>query len=176
MMDGMFFCALDWGAIATFAAGAMAVSAALLVGMWQHDILMIQATIQNRQSEILAGQLALEQQRAKAELYDRRLHVYSAARAWLTHIHRERQVPQGTLDDEFKEAVDRATFLFPKSVSDELAGWMITASRFRLSQSGYEQAGGTDLKKRADLYYNQLAEALAYLPDLFADQLSISEV
>lgn len=110
---------MNWEA----AAGFSAVLAALIVGL--------------RQSGILSRQVRLEQQKAQADVFDRRMAVYDATREWLmfmndvgrapwehgpdaahgTSVEREREK---TIKSNYLTEFEKARFLFSPAVFERL--------------------------------------------------------
>lgn len=114
-------------ALGTLIAGGAAVYGAWRLGKRQADISKELATaatnqteIQRQQSQILAGQLELDRHRAKADLFDRRMAVYSSAREWVDELLRTGNAPNDEFHTNFGAAMDAAAFLFPVSISDYL--------------------------------------------------------
>lgn len=100
-----------WAAAITAVPAILAVIAAGIVG--------------KRQLIIMAAAHSLEDQRLRAELYDRRSAIYSAARAFVHSVQFPRVIPgisgpEGSLFRDFTEAVAASEFLF----DDKVAGIM----------------------------------------------------
>lgn len=81
---------IDWSAWATLVVGIAAVVGAFLVGQKQAQISLRQTEIASRQAEIMEKQTAIaslqaeiEQTRLRAELYDRRVLIYSGIETFL---------------------------------------------------------------------------------------------
>lgn len=110
-----------WGAIATGATGALAVGAAILVGLRQAGISTRQTDILDRQATIMEAQIELERKRVAHELYDRRYKVFMATSFIIIEaLKSNNQQPDKDKDNDFTMARWEARFLFPNNVFIDL--------------------------------------------------------
>jgi hypothetical protein len=184
----MRFDYLSWEAFATLLTGALAVGAAILVGLRQTDIQTKQVLIQNRLAD-------MEELKLREALFEARYQVYNASRRWLTatimggvppysfkdELPEGRQPLELKWADEFLDAVDRSAFLFRPSVGELLfemwkAGEVLTRHKRMLADPG------TASKKEREESVEKRAAALKYLTELvpkfsnqFGDELILTK-
>lgn len=110
-----------WGAIATGATGALAVGAAILVGLRQAGISTRQTDIIDRQASIMEAQIELERKRVAHELYDRRYKVFMATSFIIVEaLTPSNKQPDKEKENDFTMARWESRFLFPNNVFVEL--------------------------------------------------------
>lgn len=118
--------------------GALAVGAAVLVGLRQAKIMAEQTAIANRQVE-------LEVLKLRSDLFDRRVQVYESAHRWLGTILQTAAAPEGDMRREYGRAMDRAKFLFRPQVYARMKELWDLSVRLTLEkgQNEHERAGAT---------------------------------
>jgi hypothetical protein len=99
---------IDWSAWATLVVGIAAVIGAVLIGKKQAAIALMQAGISDRQARIMERQTEIagrqadtEHTRLRAELYDRRVLVYSGIERYLI----DASSNDGKVSDEVRQAL-----------------------------------------------------------------------
>jgi hypothetical protein len=123
------WCAFTWEAFATLATGAAAVGGATFIGLRQLKITGQQAGIAarqtdvaSRQADILEHQVQVDRAKLRADLFDRRLAVYKACKAYI----RGAMSVRAEFDTSFELAqelgtqLEQAEFLFAGEVRELL--------------------------------------------------------
>lgn len=105
----------SWEAFATLATGFAAVAGAIVIGRRQ-------LAINERQIVVAARQARAEELALRAELFDRRLAVYRAVKAYLRHAGslRTDSLPDVEVWQKFAEEMEQAQFLFDGSTQQRL--------------------------------------------------------
>jgi|GEM_PF-3407851 len=158
-----------WAALIALLGGLLALLGAWLIGIRQ-------IKIQHLQTRIANGMFAIEQTRLKAELYDRRVQVYAATKAFLDTIITRGVVPghtheQGvTLDEDiyrqFMDASSAAQFLFDDDVVEYLQQvWTLAMSLHSaaMQQTAGERTENSELKSDAITRQWQIRDRLVEL-------------
>jgi hypothetical protein len=101
----MTFDYLSWEAFATLLTGALAVSAAYIVGV--------------RQQKIAERQVLILQRQLSSELFERKYAVYAATLDLIKEALQVRDFPEKS-DPEFLSQREKAKFLFPEEVGNQL--------------------------------------------------------
>lgn len=187
MTPPMTFDYLSWDAFATLLTGALAVGAALLVGLRQTDIQTKQVTIQNRLAD-------LEDLKLRQALFEERYQVYNASRKWLVATLQYGRPPYPTknlsepqqqlelkLADEFLDALDRSRFLFPPSVRETLwkmwtSGQELIHADRTLERESTPQEAREKAADKHDEAFTYLESLLPDFSNLFGDDLVLSAV
>jgi hypothetical protein len=162
----------SWEAFATLVAGILAVIAAGVIG-WR------QSQISKRQAEILDGQLQLERQRHKAELFEKRFAVYEATRKILQNLMKHANEPEDEFKRAYLVAIDQSKFLFRHDVYESLDRlWrdicMFSANKAQMTHN-FETIGtyGQAEIDRNQAYLLAFMNQLDNLSDLFGDELRL---
>lgn len=181
----MTFDYLSWEAFATLLTGALAVGAALLVGLRQTDIQTKQVLIQNRLAD-------LEEFKLKEALFDARYAVYNGARMWLLATVQAGTPPYSIKDlkgetkaaefkwaNDFLDALDRSRFLFRPSVRAELVKMYEAGQELRQADRALERDSTTqEQRERAadkhDEAFKYLSGLLGNFSDIFGDELKLT--
>ena len=113
MISTATLCTIDWQAVATAVTGVLAVGAAVYVGRRQ-------TKIADRQTKILDRQSAIEGQKLKADLFERRLATFEATADFITRFqdYGRDQHAEGRV--VFFQKLRESQFLFGPSVHDSL--------------------------------------------------------
>lgn len=112
------------------------------VGQRQIEIASRQVDIADRQTKVAADAHLLEQQRVRAELYEKRSEIYGAARKFINTILMTGTVPgrnpehelDAQIAQEFQEALGAAAFLFDDKVADLMGDIFDTSVEFHLER------------------------------------------
>jgi hypothetical protein len=174
--------AMVWAAFIGFAGGLAALVGALIVGSRQIGI-------QERQTKVVEATLGLEELTVKAQLFEKRLAVYDAARAFVREIVVSNHVPgwgssnetrQVKLDADFREAMDRSRFLFRPSVSKNLAHIWRLANEFHFhvpspgpADESEDEKNSREVQEIVRKHAHFLA-VLDTMSDIFGDELVLS--
>lgn len=129
MTCGINWCGFTWEAFATLTAGCAAVGGATWVGLRQLRVTAQQASIadrqagvMSRQADILEHQVQVERAKLRADLFDRRLAVYKASKAYI----RDAMTVRVDFDsnpeiwNELTVQLEQAEFLFAGDVRSRL--------------------------------------------------------
>jgi len=184
-MPPMTFDYLSWEAFATLLTGALAVGAALIVGLRQTDIQTKQVVIQHRLAD-------LEEMKLRQALFEARYQVYNASRKWLVATVKYGSPPYSAKDlagaqkvvemkwaDEFLDALDRSRFLFRPAVRDVLvkmwnAGEDIIQADRALERERTTQEQREKAADKHDEAFKYLSGLLGDFSDLFGDELVLT--
>lgn len=185
MIAPMDFDYLSWEAFATLLAGALAVGAAIYVGLRQTQIQTKQVLIQDRLAE-------LEELKLRQALFDARYQVYNASRKWLVFTVQHGSPPYSTKGleeaqlavemkwaDEFLDAVDRSRFLFRPAVRQVLfkmweSGQVLTRMERALERDTTTQDQRENAADRHDEAFTYLTGLLSGFSDVFGDELVLT--
>lgn len=165
----------------TLLTGALAVGAALLVGMRQTEIQQKQVAIQNRLAD-------LEELKLREALFEARYQTYNSARMWLLATVQAGKPPySGNLKGETKEAefkwagefldaLDRSRFLFRPSVRAELekmyeAGQALLQADKVLEREGSSHEQRQKAADKHDEAFQYLSNLLVNFSEIFGDEL-----
>lgn len=146
------------------------------VGQRQIDIASRQVDIADRQTKVAAAAHLLEQQRVRAELYEKRSEIYGAARKFVNTILMSGRIPGRNPDDpygvqvyqDFQEALGAAAFLFDGKVADLMFEIYNTSAEFYLDELVsppplkpiQRVMGRTDIISRFRRHNDELTEAV----------------
>jgi hypothetical protein len=123
------WCGFTWEAFATLAAGGAAVGGATLIGLrqlrvtaQQAEIADRQATVMSRQADILEHQVQVDRAKLRADLFDRRLAVFKACKAYIRDAMTIRVdfEPTPAVWRELADQLEQAEFLFAGDVRSRL--------------------------------------------------------
>jgi hypothetical protein len=163
-----------WEAFATLATGALAVGAAVLVGLRQ-------AKISDQQRIILAQQVELDAFRLRHELFERRFAIYEDTQRYISSIFKDGDAPSDRIQNAYLGTVDKAKFLFKPSVCGDLDEiWKKSQRLFQLKRQfahavhGDEEAHQKAAAEEAELL-NWLFSRLAKLSEIFGDEIKLGE-
>lgn len=170
------------GALATLIVGMAAVRAAKLVGFKQAGIQSEQASIAERQTDILAKQVDLANATLRSELFERRIDIFANATDFL--ILMEVYAKGGAQDEVLAFSVDvrLSRFLFRSEVHEAMREiWgkfqklKIAKQKLNSPMALYEtpETEKTVMRKEIDGILAWRDDRLETLTDLFADDLTI---
>jgi hypothetical protein len=145
-----------WEALATAITGALAVAGAVWIGRKQ-------VQISDKQTEIQAALAKIEEEKLRAELFDKRFAVYDATARFIGETLARGRFPQDDTRREFELALDRSKFLFPPSVKRELV---------ELHNKAIALDAAVDGRAGLQIYFSERLETLA---DLFGDELRLGD-
>jgi hypothetical protein len=122
MVCPIAWCSFTWEAFSTLTAGLAAVVGATVVGIRQIRVTSKQSDIASRQADILAHQVEVDRAKLRADLFDRRLAVYKACKAYIREAMNLRVefFINWQIQDELARQLEQAEFLFAGSVTDLL--------------------------------------------------------
>jgi len=129
MTCGINWCDFTWEAFATLTAGCGAVGGATWVGLrqlrvtaQQASIADRQASVMSRQADILEHQVQVDRAKLRADLFDRRLAVYKASKAYIRDAMTVRADfdPNPEVWTELTLQLEQAEFLFAGDVRSRL--------------------------------------------------------
>lgn len=129
MTCGVNWCGFTWEAFATLTAGCAAVGGATWVGLRQLRVTAQQASIadrqvgiMSRQADISEHQVQVDRAKLRADLFDRRLAVYKASKAYIRDamIVRADFDPNPEIWNELTVQLEQAEFLFAGNVRSRL--------------------------------------------------------
>lgn len=168
----VFFCsdnpeakAILWAAVIAAVPALLAVIGAFLIGQRQLQLLDYQAALQG---EIGIRAAEIEKGKLKADLFDRRMAVYTAAQAFVGVIMAEGEGPQfktkgsveeierqATIAREFSDAIGVSKYLFSQEVHDSLLNdlWRGSANLHFHNTSKVED-GNDHAAKAMDLFHD----------------------
>jgi len=162
---------IAWDAWATLAAGSAAVVGAYRIGLRQ-------IATAERQSEIANRQVEQQRLQLRAELYDRRVAVYSAIREYGFRASTGNPVP-AEIQRSFYEALNGSRFLF----GAELQAWVqelhSVAVRLQVAMERLTRANSPITDKMIDAVEERQDELSAILKELdsrFAAYLGFEEL
>ncbi len=138
---------LSWEAFATLATGFAAVIAATIIGLRQAKIASKQAEISGNQTEILKRQVALQEQTFRAELYERRMHIYNSAKSYYAACLSFEPLSDG-VQDGITESAGSAAFLFNEEFSDALLDFYYLGMGLKHKQHELSLMPDHDSRKR----------------------------
>ncbi|HIK64650.1 MAG TPA: hypothetical protein EYG02_06430 [Henriciella marina] len=117
---------------------------------------------------ITRRQVALEELKLRADLYDQRMEIYSATREWFNAFLQEGKIPQDERRQKFIDAVYTSEFLFRPEVSQSLRTWY---------DLGVKHAMQTATKKHDDALHTskQLTDASNTLHELFGPDMRVGD-
>ena len=155
------------------ATGFAAVGAAAWVGRNQ-------MSISQKQTEILARQVRLQELTLRSDLFEKRYAVYVATREYLSKIMAVDGPPGEEIETRFLLSLDQAKFLFRSEVHDRLDAVRKESLQLFMLKSmmmnSFEQFGhyGVDGEvERHTALLNGTYDRLANLSELFGDELAL---
>lgn len=163
--------AIAWDAWATLAAGSAAVVGAYRIGLRQ-------IATAERQTEIANRQVDQQRLQIRADLYDRRVAVYSAIREYAYRASTGNVVPSD-VQRSFFEALNGSRFLF----GAELQGWVqelhTVAVRLQVANERITRTHGAvtdEMLTAVEQRHDQLNAILSELDTRFAAYLGFEEL
>jgi hypothetical protein len=168
-------CDVDWGALATFSAGLMAVGGAVWVGRKQ-------VAVAARQAEILDRQAKLAELTLRHELFDRRWKVFEATRNFIAGVINDDGVPSDAVLRAFFVAQIEAQYLFPNGVYQalrEISDRALENSAVKTTmQALYQKEGhyGNDNVEKFHATMQWLNDRLHHLSDIFGADLNMAQL
>lgn len=185
-MPPMSFDYMSWEAFMTLLTGALAVGAALIVGMRQTDIQREQVAIQNRLAD-------LEELKLRQALFEARYQTYNSARMWLLATVQAGTPPYSVKDlkgetreaefrwaNDFLDALDRSRFLFRPAVRAELvkmheAGQALLQADKALERDSSSHEQREKAANKHDEAFTYLSNLLVNFSDVFGDELKLTQ-
>lgn len=116
--------AFEWGDFATLVTGAIAAIGAVWIGMRQ-------SKISDRQTEILNHQVEIESISLRAEMYDRRIKIYTDLRTYLVNIWNEEYLNNIDNLQSFFVALEGSRFLFGDEIHNLVNSAALDVLKFR---------------------------------------------
>jgi hypothetical protein len=166
-MGTIHWAEFDWPSFATLATGAMAVLAALVVGLKQTHIA-------DRQTKILEQQTKLAELTLRHNLFEKRYVIYDATRHFLGEILSHATRPKNETQQRFISALLESKLLFRPEVYEGLDAIWKRATTFYVANSE-EKRGGVEAIQRSHDLLNALSDDLTGLVALFGDELRLSD-
>lgn len=189
------WCAFTWEAFATLTTGALAVGGAVFIGLRQLDltreqskIASRQADVASRQADLLEHQVQVDRANLRADLFERRLAVYKACKAYIREAIRAKGDFDGSLEVAVAlgEQLEQAQFLFSGEVrrrledaaerSDELLGEREVLRDLRTSASARTIEGRNAMQEQAEKVREMnsaLRSELAGLAETMGDEMRL---
>lgn len=175
---------IDWSAWATLVVGIAAVIGAFVIGLRQvgiagrqADITFRQAEIMDRQTHIAERQAETERTRLRAELYDRRVLVFTGIEQFLEEalIRDGAVTPQ--LTESFNRSMSIAPFLLGKDVEELGRSIAKIAYKLRLHMSRLDRTEDlnlrTEMQDRAIAMNTELHDSGKTLKEMMEQYLSL---
>jgi hypothetical protein len=162
-----------WEAFATLFTGMSAVGGAVTLGIRQ-------MRISERQNEILTRQNWLGELTLRSQLFDRRMEVYEAVRAYIVQIATHAAPPDREFEQEFFKAASASRFLFSAGVDRNIDQIWRKANGFRAlwttMRHTFETEGhyGDGNPEREGEYLRWFMDRLATLPEVFGDEIRLA--
>jgi hypothetical protein len=174
------WCGMDWQAFATLFTGVIAVGGATIIGVKQTTIARRQVEIAERQTAIAEAQAASAESQSltakmaqRADVFDLRFGVYSEIEKFIGTSLSGDFDQLTALDRSLKEALQRAQFLFPQSVRDELKIAFALADECALINSESQLALSDARKNRRRVLRKKLREILRTLAKTMGEEIRL---
>lgn len=181
-MGKIYWELFDWQSFSTLVTGFAAVGGATFVGWRQSQITKRQASIAEKQNEILSHQTQLERLALRNEMFERRYEVFASVEGLLGEVAREGKPPDLPQLSVLWQAMGKSKFLFAPAVHNGLDKILKRLSVYRLAQGEMKRAcnnGKQPDSKWIDAEaqcFAELIDDLKNLPELFGDELRLSEM
>lgn len=162
---------ISWEAWATLAAGSAAVIGAYRIGLRQ-------IATAERQTEIANRQVDQQRLQIRADLYDRRVAVYSAIREYAFRASTGNQVP-ADVQRSFFEALNGSRFLFGAELQSWVQELHTVAVRLQVANeriTRVHSAVTDEMLDTVEQSHDQLNGILSELDTRFADYLGFEEL
>lgn len=179
----MTFDYLSWEAFATLLTGALAVGAAILVGLRQVGIAQRQADIQEKQVFISHELTKIEKRKVMADLYDRRLATFAAVDDWLRWVvqHGEAPALNGDIGADvrarFESAMITSRFLFRPIVHETIQDCWKMGNDLHYANASLK-AGDSRTAEHAEnrtKIMGRLARWLTVFPEIVGSEMDLGQ-